>query len=240
MMTEGASETGDCTSEDGQRLAAYVMAHLAAPDQWPPEPAGYPGSLALCVIDSVWSLGVHYGSVVNVVSRYRHHRRQQGADPERDNLSNLLAVYDVLGGSEGFAGMVGNNQRVSSAPNAVLKAEAVQHAARSLAAGDVDSCDDLRTLVAGGAIESTKAAWLAVPGQRSGLSWRYMLMLAKVPGVKADRWICRFVARALGLPEVTSSFAACAVTRAAGILNESTIRLDHAIWRYARRAGNGQ
>ena len=32
---------------------------------------GYPHSLALCIIDSVFSTGSHYKSVINVVNEYR-------------------------------------------------------------------------------------------------------------------------------------------------------------------------
>jgi hypothetical protein len=48
-----------------------------------------------------------------------------------------------------------------------------------------------------GQAEQLKQAWLAVPGQRSGISWRYLLMLAGIPEVKPDRMIRRFVADAL-------------------------------------------
>jgi hypothetical protein len=36
---------------------------------------GYPESLALCVIDSIFSTGSHYTSVINVVAEYCKYRR---------------------------------------------------------------------------------------------------------------------------------------------------------------------
>jgi len=41
-------------------------------------PDGYPDSLALCIIDSIYSTGARYSSVVNVVGRYRDYRTGQG------------------------------------------------------------------------------------------------------------------------------------------------------------------
>jgi IMP dehydrogenase len=56
--------------------------------------------------------------------------------------------------------------------------------------------------------------WRSVHGQRSGISWHYVLILANVEDVKADRMICRFVARAIGDPGVSPVEAADAVRAA--------------------------
>ena len=37
----------------------------------------YPQSLALCIIDSIFSTGFHYNSVINVVNEYRAYRRAE-------------------------------------------------------------------------------------------------------------------------------------------------------------------
>jgi hypothetical protein len=47
-------------------------------------PKSYPGSLALCVVDSVQSTGVTYSSVEKVVARYRAYRRDRDGDPNTD------------------------------------------------------------------------------------------------------------------------------------------------------------
>ncbi|MFC9353308.1 hypothetical protein [Arthrobacter sp. NPDC057013] len=48
---------------------------------------GYPHSLALCIIDSIFSTGSHYNSGINVVTEYRAHRRPatglRRSDPRR-------------------------------------------------------------------------------------------------------------------------------------------------------------
>jgi hypothetical protein len=41
--------------------------------------------LALCIIDSIYSTGARYSSVVNVVGRYREYRTAQGGNPDTDS-----------------------------------------------------------------------------------------------------------------------------------------------------------
>lgn len=59
-------------------------------------------------------------------------------------------------------------------------------------------------------------------------------MLAGVPGVKADRMICRFVQKASGKtkPAISPGIAGQAVEVAAQRLGVSATTLDHAIWRW--------
>lgn len=83
-------------------------------------PPGYQG-VALCILDSIWSIGVRYSTVENVVARYR----SRGASVETDGPAELLAVFAEVGGAEGFAERIGNYQRTSTR-NGVLKSEAVQ------------------------------------------------------------------------------------------------------------------
>ena len=51
-------------------------------------PGGYPDSLALCIVDSVQSTGIRYGTTAKVVNRYRTYRTAQGGDPETDSVSD--------------------------------------------------------------------------------------------------------------------------------------------------------
>ncbi len=53
-------------SEDVRSVAGHARCCLV-PSAWA-EPDGYPDSLALCVLDAIWSIGVRYSGVVNVVS----------------------------------------------------------------------------------------------------------------------------------------------------------------------------
>lgn len=67
-------------------------------------PDGYPDGLALCVIDSVQSTGVTYSSVENVIARYRAYRRDQGGDPNRDGVRDLLATIRRTRRTAGMGG----------------------------------------------------------------------------------------------------------------------------------------
>ncbi|MBF9519526.1 hypothetical protein [Mycobacteroides chelonae] len=199
-------------------------------------PDGYRDGLALCVIDSVQSTGVKYSSVENVVARYRAYRRAQGGEPATDGAAELLATFDELDGPDGWSQKIGNSNR-TSARGGILKAEAIRDAARVL---DVEGIDTTTALLATAEdeaqLEQVRKAWCAVKGQRSGITWHYMQMLAGIEGVKPDRMICRFVADALEVPRrsVAPEFAAEIVTAAAPQLKMSPTDLDHAIWQYQR------
>lgn len=200
------------------------------------EPGGYRDGLALCVIDSVQSTGVNYTSVGKVLDRYRAYRREQGGEPATDGAAELLATFEELGGPDPWASRIGTRNRTSTR-GGILKAEAIRDAARVLTAEGITTTTGLRAAADDEVgLEQVRRAWCAVKGQRSGITWRYVLMLAGVPGVKPDRMICRFVADALGAPRrsVGTQFAAEIVTAAAPGLDLSATALDHAIWRFQR------
>lgn len=206
---------------------AHVENRLGTPSSWS-FPGGYPGSLALCVIDSIQSIGVRYGSVQKVVERYRAHR---DADAGTDSLDDLRRVFAELGGVEGWTRTVGNRHKTSTAARASLKGEVILRAATRLPQLGVTTTEDLRSAPAP-KVHDVKAAWLAMPGQRSGISWRYLLMLAGVPGVKPDRMIRRFVETSSVPvdPWMSAGEVAELVEEAARRLQVSASALDHAIW----------
>lgn len=199
-------------------------------------PKGYREGLALCVIDSVQSTGVTYSSVENVVARYRDYRRSEGGDPNTDGVPELLATFDELDGPDGWAEKIGNGNRTSSR-GGVLKSEAIRDAARVLTAEGIET-----TVALLGAaedeerLERLRKAWCAVKGQRSGITWHYMQMLAGIPGVKPDRMVIRFVADSLQRPRrsVTTGFALEILTAAAMEMGISPTDLDHAVWQFQR------
>lgn len=199
-------------------------------------PAGYPGGLALCVIDSVQSTGVKYTSVGKVIDRYRAYRLGEGGEPKSDGVRDLLTTFDELGGPDNWAQKIGTRNRTSTR-GGVLKAAAIRDAAAALAAEGIETTADLLDAAADEVrLEQTRKRWCAVTGQRSGITWRYMLMLAGVPGVKPDRMICRFTADALEVPRssISPGFAAEIVSAAAPKLDMLATALDHAIWQFQR------
>lgn len=208
---------------------------LGPPSTWP-EPDGYPG-LALCTLDAVWSIGVRYAGVIKVVERYRCLAANQGRDADQDGCRDLIASVAEIGGPERFAEALSNRQRTSSR-NGILKAEAVALSAQALVDTGVDSVANLKALAPEG-LQDVQARFRGVHGQGSGLSFDYLLMLAGLPGVKADRMIRRFVTRALGAEPSDLADAGDArdlVIAAARELGVDAHRLDHAIWKTMTKA----
>lgn len=217
---------------DVDRLLAHCDAVLGDPKEWL-VPTGYPSSLALCVIDSIWSLGVRYtGTVIPVLTRYRNYRK---GDADRDSLTDLLQVFNELGGPEGFADKIGTRHRTSTHLGAPLKAAAAHEAALALYDHGVDTVGDLLSTL-NEPHPHIERAWRKTPGQRSSdIGWRYLLLLVGVDEVKPDRMICRFVATALREPSVSSTRAAKLLTDAAHKRSWAVRSMDHAAWQYQRR-----
>lgn len=88
--------------DEVEALVTHCREVLGQPETWL-SPSGYPGSLALCVLDAIWSIGVRYRGVVNVVAAYRRCRAADGADADRDDLTELADVIARVGGAEPFA-----------------------------------------------------------------------------------------------------------------------------------------
>lgn len=217
----------------GQALADECLRVLGAPATWT-APKGYDG-LAEATIDAIWSMGVRYQGVSNVLDRYRSWVRETHAVSSRlRTASQLGADIESVDGPEAFADQVVRNRQRTSTRSGILKAEAVLTATGVYSAHGIDAAADL---VAKASDEGLKSDWLAIKGQGSGISWRYLLMNTRVDDIKPDRMICRFVARTLNVPGVSSERAHSEVTSAFTILQRGlpdlTLRgLDHAIWRY--------
>ncbi len=112
-------------SQETDRVRMLVAAcerDLGNPDLWF-RPDGYPGSLALCIIDSIYSTGAHYSSVRNVIERYRAYRAERGGNGDTDGIDDLHATIKDLGGPDRWATAIGNRRPTSTAANAPLKSE---------------------------------------------------------------------------------------------------------------------
>lgn len=210
-------------------LVAYCHDNLGDKALWI-APEGYPKSLALCIIDSIYSTGSHYSSVVNVINRYR------AARGHNDGAVALLESISAAGGPQAWAGTVANNLKPAHTKvGAPLKAEVIERAAELMVAHGVDTVEDLVAAVR----ESPRSnpihdAWKKLPSQRSGVTYSYLLLLAGLPSVKPDRMVLRFLQQALGADaELTTDRAIELVMAAADTLEVSPRTLDHVIWRAA-------
>ena len=193
----GAVPAGN-TSEDKdlEKVLAACHDRLPPPAQWSAF-AGYPDSLALSVIDAIWSVGTRYAITTGVINRYIARRRLMGADAMGDDLTDLLSFYDHLGGIDAFIQHIGTRNRVSTQPGATLKGAAVQEAATALLSLDINTAAQFRAAATTDLGDEARTAWTAVPGQSSGVSWRYLRMLLGLPDVKPDRMVIRFIASAM-------------------------------------------
>lgn len=216
-------------------------------------------SLPLCVIDSVFSIGVRYINVQKAVASWCAAQNPPWAKfhtefEPRKTISDLLAVarkdgealsyqdWDALPDpyweaiSDRLFG--GNRQRTSTNANkGILKAKAVILFARVLKSASVEDFHDIRDPLRQAA---ARQAVKAVPGHSSGISFDYLMMMAGDDSfVKADRMICRFVERATGKSVVNQEEAKQALTGACQLLsaeypNLTPRLLDHLIWQYQR------
>ena len=215
-------------------ILTAVETLLPSPDRW--ETPGSYDSVGLAIIAAVWSIGVRYQSVDNVIARYRAQRLADGADPEADGPGDVRRFIEAGGGATEFARRMGNRQRTSTT-NGILKAEAVLHEARILEDEGVELTADL-TGAGPDRLDHLQARWSTVAGQGSGVSWRAFAMLVGLPEVKPDRMIRRFAATALGRPRETAvgvDEARDLVLAATARLGVAPSALDNAIWSYQSR-----
>lgn len=208
---------------------AQRVRHVLPPQESWGRGYGYPNSLALCVIDAVFSIGVRYQGVENVRQRYATFHGYVGWRACRDGAVALRASFSDAGSSTRWAQQMGNRQRAWSRQTAPLKADVVLGAAELLVGRGVDTTAELALAAQDPELEQR---WRRLPGQRSGISWRYLLMLAQVPGVKPDRMISRFVREAAGGEPVAQDLLVPVVEAAAAELQVSPTVLDHAIWQW--------
>ncbi|MDR3659272.1 MAG: heme peroxidase [Mycobacterium sp.] len=216
-----------------EQLRAACERDLGYPSDWP-EPVGYPNSLALCIIDAIYVTGACHLTVEKVVERYRDYRAAQGGDADADGAPELLATVRELGGPEQWAEEIGNRRPTSTAKNAPLRSVALVEAAAALVDRGIRTTGELRAVAADDEVYSqARAAWCAVPGQRSGFTWSYLVTLAHLPGLTADRTVVGYVAREVGEEESGRAAALlCAVAESAGW---DVSALQHAVWRFESR-----
>lgn len=225
------AETQDREDIRARLLTASVQEDLGTDDGKWFTPEGY-DSVALAILDSIYSTGHHYTGVVNALNRYRSARRGEEADPEQDTAFDLVSAVDRWGGIPALVERT-NRWPTSSKPGAPRKAEAAYGAAKILASHDLNTVTEIRAALATAEQQDAsqvKRLWLALPGQRSGLTWTYFLMLCGVPGVKADRMVVSYVSRAVG-EGVDARQARKLLGSVAGDLGVGEIKLDHSIWR---------
>lgn len=226
------------------RLVSFIRSNIRLKDARL-SPAYFYQSLPLCVLDAVFSIGVHYTAVQKMVQRYcayfgfRLFRPYETSFPEAKEQQSVGDFCDRIEhvGVRDFAANVLQNHQRTSTRNGILKAEAALQFAEVLRSFSIDIFQDLESHPDGGQLET---AVRSIRGQGSGLSFGYFLMLAgNDQFVKPDRMVKRFLTNALERPVAQDREAARFVETAAHQLHADFPRLtprvlDHAIWSFQR------
>ena len=207
--------------------------------------------LPLCVINAVWSIGVKYEGVENVVMRYYNKRKlvpyrdkrlqETSQYPDTDNQESISVFLQYLtqySFDELSENIFKNHQRTSS-KNGILKAEAVVRFATVLSKYSVNYFQDISVNIENN--ELFKLEIRNIPGQKSGISLDYFFMLSGDDNkIKPDRMIKRFLAKPLKKDENTISIIDTqnACQRLYSLLNDKQItsvrHLDNIIWNFQR------
>lgn len=230
---------------DVEKVVAHVRLNVKDLTAVLSDPAYEYASLGLCVIDAVFSIGVRYESTERTVNefcaRFKWQRDGRGTVPERTirELVDLLQPFENRW--DDMATNVFRNHQRTSARSGILKAEAVYRFTKILHSFGVESFVDVLKF---GLRADLRQTIKMIPGQGSGLSYAYFLILAgHQDGVKADRMVIRFVANALGVPNVSQDIAEHLVRQASVILQKDFPTLvpsvlDNKIWKYQRDQEN--
>ena len=209
-------------------------------------PEYYYDSLPLCIIDAVYSIGVNYSSTRNTVIRYCDRigvtrlAAIPGTPSDAYKVENLIDNIDsCTDGLFGAVQLFGNQQKTSTR-SWILKAEAVRRFAKTLLDNGISTISDLRGAPVD-TIAQIETQIKTIPGQRSGISFSYFMMLAGNENhMKIDRWLLRFVGSALNIPNYNNVEQAYIDLLA--VCDELKITypdltprlLDHTIWSYIR------
>lgn len=140
-------------------------------------------SLPLCVIDAVFSTGIKYTTVKNVIDRYCYNfnigvnRLNKLTLPEistQQSINDFISLYDHYR-LDFMTRHVFRNRNRTSPQKGILKSEAVYMFAKVLQEYGVNYFQDLSKIQNS---DSFKEDILQIPGQKSGISLQYFFMLA--------------------------------------------------------------
>ena len=192
---------------------------------------GYPTSLALCILDAIYSTGSHPAAVNNVVDRYiARHGRDDGAKSLRDSIA-------AAGGARMWAETVACNLKPASThPGALLKAEVVDRATRVMADCDIDTVTDLRSAVGVEPFISPfsndlAGSWLALPSQSSGITWLHLLSLAGSPHFEVDFAVTSYLAEVADpAADLTVDYVLGEIAAAARVLDAEVEVIERIVW----------
>lgn len=200
--------------------------------------------LPLCVIDCVFSLGVKYEGVTNVVKRVCDHLNIPRTTPTKNNIDKSLqvSITEFLNSVndqsiEDLASKIFVNHQRTSSKNGILKAEAVILFMKTLQEFGVEYLQDVKKVFGDDKFENNIKT---IKGQSSGISLKYFYMLAGNEDlIKPDRMIMRFLLEKTG-SNFSMEGAQELLFQTANEISKKLNRrisagyLDNKIWQYQR------
>jgi hypothetical protein len=191
-------------TENASKLVAHIRRTLGDLSLPLPDAEYAYAALPLCVIDAVFSLGVRYESTWRTVCEWcmRYHwEKERARATEERTISDFLRILQPYENHwEDMADNVFRNRQRTSTTSGILKAEAVFRFSTTLQRFGIETFEDT---LKSGLREDLRWTIKGIPGQTSGLSFNYFLILAgNTDAVKADRMVTRFVAHAFGVRNV--------------------------------------
>ena len=202
-------------------------------------PSYYYDSLPYCIIDAVFSIGVKYASTQNVVKNYCTYYGLREYNTEKDRYGDTHTVSQMiehieLAGIEKSADVIFKNHQRTSSRSGILKADAVLRFARILQKYGIETLADITEKKIPFEVEQEI---LQIPGQKSGLSFRYFCMLSGDDSqAKPDRHVLRFLKEHTG-NDYSIQQARDVLGNTVELLKDKypnlTVRLlDYSIWDY--------
>jgi hypothetical protein len=144
-------------------------------------------SLALCVLDALWTDAAGSdGSAADVLRMYRELRAEDWGDAETDGITELAAQIEVVGGPAAWAERLKRRRPTSSTRVAIRNTTAMLEACELLTAAKVQTVAELRAASAG-TLGELERSWKRMVGQRSGRSFGRLLLLGGVATPLPDR-----------------------------------------------------
>lgn len=202
-------------------------------------------SLSLCVIDAVFSIGVNYQSVQNTIRRYcdyysltpfRLHSKEDYPNHDHQETLDVFIKKIEDFGIEKFTNEVFQNRQRTSSQSGILKTEAVLKFAKILNEYSINSFVDITKDKIDPNLEKEIKH---IPGQKSGISLRYFLMLAGNDNlIKPDRMIIRYV-EGITSEKLSEREIILLIEGAVDILSKEYSKinarsLDYEIWNFQR------